>query len=754
MDKIGKMNRRKFLVSTATFGGGLALSLTFGGTKALAASSADTSAADDSIEFSPWVAITADDQVIVRVTHTEIGNGAITQVAMNVTEELGCDWNKVTTEQASIQRDYKSGNKAYSIGFQPWFGGHSTNSDRMKYAFQVGASMRERLKAAAAARWGVSAAEIEVNNGVLKHSASGRSLRFGEVAAEAANIQLTAEPELKDRSQWSFIGKHKPAKLHLPEVVNGTATYGIDVKLPGMVHAAVKQSPVHGGKLKSYDASAVLNMSGVHKVVVLDESKTVGTPVKQESTFGLRMTETLSGVAVIADHYWQAKKALDALPIEWDAGDGAQWQNIDQAYTASREEIKNGKGRTVKSAGDVSSVEPAQTVSADYGTPFCEHMAMEPINGTAIYNADKLEIWCSTQDVKQAYWVAIDESGLHPEQVTINPTLVGGGFGRRTASAEIRTVVSIAREMPGVPVKLIMSREESTQQGRYRIMAQSHLQAGLDDKGMPVSLEGGVCFAGANMISFPFGFSDAPYVASGGIANVKLSQHALPMHLGTGAYRAPCYNANAFFMETFIDECAAAANIDPLDYRLQLINPEWDSSWQRCLKLAAEKIGWGKSLPKGEGLGIAVSNWPMSGIPNMGTTLATAVHVAVTPQGQLKVKRVEVAFDCGSIANSNAVAAQIEGSIIFGMNMTLNEEITLRDGAVVETNFHQYPMVKMADCPEINVHFDALSNHQRFDIIGEVGVGPIGPAIGNAIYQATGKRLRTTPFRKQDLSWS
>lgn len=746
------LNRRRFLVSTAAFSGGMALSLMLPNmARAASAGSEPWVPARQVNEFSPWVALTADDQVIVRVTHPEIGNGALTQVAMTVTEELACDWSKVKVEHASVRRDYLEGS-VYSIGSQPYFGGHSTTWDRMKHALQVGASIRERLRAAAAEHWSVPVREVEARNSVLTHLPTARTLRFGEMAAKALAVQLDEEPALKPQSEWSFLGKATPAKLHLPQIVNGSATFGVDVRLPGMIYAAVKQCPVHGGRLLSHDPDAVLAMPGVRAVVVLDPAKTVGSPLKDQATFGLAMTETLSGVAVVADHYWQARKALDALPIEWDLGPGQQWKETQQLYDAIADKLDEKKGDVVLETGDVAGITPEQTVEAMYRTPFCEHMAMEPLNGTALYSEDKLEVWYSCQDSKQAYWVAIDESGFLPEQVYFNQTFVGGGFGRRTFSGDLRTVVSVAREVPGIPVQVIFSREECTQQGRYRIMVNSQLKAGLNSDGLPSTWEGDTCYAGAALIPMDLGFSDAPYIASGAIPNVRITSDTLPMHLMTGAYRAPCYNSHVFAVETFIDECAVAAGMDPLAYRLKLLE-FWDPTWRKCLEIAAEKIEWGRTLPQGEGLGIAISNWPRSGMKQTGATVCTAAHVAVSPEGLLRVKQLDVTFDCGRVVNSDAVIAQVEGGVIFGMNMTLNEEITLRDGEVVETNFHQYPMVRLADMPILNVHLDALSGHDRFAIIGEAPVGPVGPAIGNAIFQATGKRLRSTPFRKHDLSW-
>ena len=393
------MNRRSFLVKASALGGGLALTLTI---PSLAKElKQDSGHCNTDSELAPWLKIDANGKVTVRVTHTEIGNGAITQIAMNIAEELGCDWANIATEQASVQRDYLSGGTDYSIGFQPWFGGHSTNPERMQYALQVGASARERLKMAAAHRWKVDVNSITVIKGQLIHSASNRSLGFGQVAEAAALITLEQEPTPKKPEDWTLIGKQKPTRLHVPAVTKGCAIYGIDVQIPGMLYATIKQCPVHGGKLISVDTKKVLQMPGVRKVVTLDASKTAGTPVKDQSTFGLRMTETASGVAVVADHYWQAKKALDALEIEWELGPGTQWQSAQQAYNEAQNKLKDNDGRVIKNVGNESQTTPSNSLNAEYGTPFCEHMTMEPLNGTAVYHEDKLEIWFPTQDVKQ-----------------------------------------------------------------------------------------------------------------------------------------------------------------------------------------------------------------------------------------------------------------------------------------------------------------------------------------------------------------
>ena len=746
------VTRRKFLISTAIVAGGLSIQLNLANASALLLKGqvkGRMKGENTANELSPWLTIKPDDTIIVTVPTPEIGNGASTQHAMNIAEELECAWDFVKIEFADYRREYQKPG-SYAVGLQPFFGGHSTDHDRMPYTMQLGASARERLKMAAAQRWGVPASEIIARESVLTHQASGRTLRFGEVAADAAAVEIPVEPELKPQGDWRLLGKAQPYKLQLPKVVNGSAMYGIDINLPDMVYAALLQSPVHGGLLKSHNPDAVLNMPGVRAVVVIDPAASVCSPVETSPTFGFEGSECRSGVAVIADHYWQAKKALDALPVEWDNGLGAFWSSDKKIHERQDQVLSRWEGVPLTKSGNVDAVKAAKTVEATYRTPFCEHAAMEPLNGTAIYSAEGLELWHSTQDIQQAFWVAVDESGLHPDKVRFNPTLVGGGFGRRVIGDDVRTVVAIARQHPGVPVKVIWSREETTRQGTYRTQIAARYKAGLAKDGMPLSLQGETCYSG---MAINIGYTDMVYAVTGAIPNVRLSTSQLPMHIATGAYRGPCYNSHAFTCETFIDECAVAGGIDPLEYRLKLL-AGWDPAWSDCLKLAAKKAGWGKPLPKGQGRGVAISNWPQPGKKQAGSTVCTVAHVEVSQAGALTVHRIDFTFDCGRIVNKDAVAAQLEGGIVFGLNMALNEGLTIEGGAIAENNFNRMPMLKMRDLPEINIYFEALSGHDRFSIIGEAPVGPIGPAIGNAIYQATGKRLRTTPFRAQDLSWS
>jgi len=747
-------DRRGFLVSASVCAGGMAIGLR------PAQTSAAAWAADDPVggELSAWIVIAPDDTVTIRVPKPEMGNGVVTQIAMNVAEELCCDWANVRTEIASIHRDYLE-DSVYAAGPFPYASGNSTESAFMRHTMQLGASARERLKGAAAQRWNVPAIQVEARSGVLTDPVTGRSLRFGQVAAEAARIELAEEPKLKSPGEWTLIGKQGTGKLGLDAIVTGRTVYGIDVQVPGMVHAAILQVPVHGGRLRRYDPVAVMEMPGVRAVVVVDPSATKGSPLKPRSTYGMATTRAQWAIAVIADHYWQAKKGLDALPVEWDLGPGADWRSSEAIAEARDAVLDRADGKVVAEAGDPGAVAGGTLVEASYSTPLCDHATIEPLNGTALVTQDGAEVWAPTQDLAQAYWTVIDETGLVPEKVRLHVTNIGGGFGRRTQADDVRMVVAVARQYPGVPVKVIWSREETMRQGRYRSPIMTRFKARLNNAtGLPeaVIAETNITRPVAPLPGEPdyfeyvklFGFADMPYFVSGAIPNFQLRASELPLHVLTGPYRGPFYNAHSFITETFIDECAVAAGMDPLGYRLQLL-ATWDKSWSDCLRVAAEKAGWGQRLPKGEGLGIAISAWPLGGQRNIGTVAAMVARVAVDTSGQIAVRQVDAAFDCGRVANPDGVRKQLEGGIIYGLNAALNEEISIADGAVLESNFHDFPVLRIGEVPpRINVHFEALSDHERFATVGEVGDGPIGPAVGNAIFAATGRRLRSTPFRK------
>jgi isoquinoline 1-oxidoreductase subunit beta len=522
--------------------------------------------------------------------------------------------------------------------------------------------------------------------------------------------------------------------------------YGIDVRLPGMLYAALIQSPVQGGKLKRCDFDAIKNMPGVRGIAIVDPDE----PRKRvKSLFDGSENAPQSAVAVVADHYWQALKALEALPVEWDDRAGAQWKTTDQIYRGALAALDHAGEKIEKNEGDALKVieQSKRIVTATYLTPFCDQAPIEPLNGTALVTKDRVDVWHPAAMTEQAFLTAAEEGGVGPENTYFNQTYVGGSFGRRIFADDVRMVVAIAKRFMGQPVQVIWSREEMMRQGRYRSLTAARFTAALNAEGLPEALLVRTVRQDAQ-----HALANSAYTNLGTIPHVRIESQPFPLHIMSGAYRAPTYNSNAFFVESFIDECAAAAGIDALEYRLRLLARWPDAGWRKCLATVAEKSGWGKQLPKGHAQGIAISNWCMWNQPQAGTTVAVVATVEVTSDGKLKVSQLDLAFDCGRILNHDAVLAQLEGGMIFGANMSLNEELNVQDGRIVEDNFDRYPMLRMADTPRLRVHFDALSGHERHAEVGEPPVGPIGPAIANAIFRATGKRLRTTPFRKHDLS--
>lgn len=744
-------SRRGFLIGAATVAGGLAIGVA---QPLSAASVASRPWPGDSkgAEFSPWLLIMPSGEIVVRVAPPDIGNGVMTQMAMTLNEELQGDWADIRTEYADTLRDLQN-DRAYSkvLGSLSYFSGRSTSDERMQNALLVGATARECLKRAAAQRWGVPVEEVSAGNSLLSHAASGRQLRYGEVAEAASQVELMEEPALKPRSEWQTLGKVSRSKLQDPRLVNGSAVFGIDVQVPDKVYAALRQCPVHGGRLVRVDREAVLGMPGVLEVVVVDPEEP-REALAEPPPFGIGVSEPQAAVAVIAEHYWQAKTALEALPLEWAPGDGARWTSNQVIHDAVMEAVRQ-SGEITHAEGDAPTriKEAAQLVEAEYFTGYADHVTLEPLNGTALVTEDRCELWMPTQHTQQAHFVAAAESGLPVEQVQVHQTFVGGGFGRRVFCDDARMVVAVARRFPGRPVHTIWSREESMRQGRFRAMIGARLEAGLDASGYPVGLR--IHHAGKGQ--GVRGLNDTAYLAGGGIPTLQVEQTILPLHLMTGPYRGPSYNVNAFIMESFIDELAHRAGIDPLEYRLALLEPWADKGWAKLLKTVAERAGWGRTLPRGEGLGIAIANWGGEGRPHHGSSAAAAVRVSCSREGELRILQIDAGCDVGTIVNPDAVRAQIQGGTIFGLNMAMLEELEIENGVVVSDNFHRYPMLRIRDIPaDFHVHLDATSGHERINEIGEPPVGPVGPALANAIFQATGKRVRSLPLRKADLSWS
>lgn len=737
------ISRRDFVIAASVMGGGMAL--------AVLPLSEATPSPEMPTEVTPWIVIGADDIVTIRVPGPEVGNGGTTQVCMLVAEELQCDWAQVRAEPISYRRNTRERNWYLDqTGIGSTFASGGLDPEILSTMLQAGASARERLRAAAASRWNVPVSEIEARAGVLSHARTSGRVRFGEMAAAAAAIQLAKEPAPKPPAEWRLLRKLNPPRLHIKSVVDGSSVYGIDVCVPGMLYAALVQCPVHGGRLKKFDFEAIRHMPGVRGIAVVDPS---------EPRFELKKpafwahTSAQSAIAVVAEHYWQARKALDALPLEWDPGPGIEWKNTEQIYQATCARLDQPADSVVKTAGNPPTLigqAGSSVVEATYRTPLCEHAPVEPLNGTALVTEDRVELWHPSAWASQALVIAQEETGIVPENIELHLPLVGGSFGRRVGGDDLRMVVAVAKKFSGTPIHVIWSREESFRQGRYRDLQAARLVAALDADGLPKVLLAHV--AGHDPVLH--GLDDSPYL-NGCIPHVRVESSNVPIHILTGQFRGPGYNSHCFFIESFIDECAARAGIDPLEYRLRLFNRWPDPGWQACLREATARAGWGRKLPTGHGQGLAIGNFGTNGAPFEGTTAAAVATVEVGGSGEIVVHALDLAFDCGQILNEDAVRAQLQGAMIFGLNVCLNEELTVENGRIVEGNFDLYPMLRITNVPrEINVHTGALSGHPRYGGTGEVGLGVVGPAVANAIFRATGKRIRSTPFRKAALAAS
>ena len=726
-------------MATSVIGGGMALAIVPRVGNAAAG-------APGPAELTPWLTISPDDIITVRTPGPEAGTGNTTQAALYVAEELGCEWTKVRTEPISFNRNVREKDLYLgATGIWSTFAGAGASGDVMKTLMQAGASARERLRAAAAAQWKVPLEEVEARAGVMTHTRSKREARFGQLAARAATIKLPKEPTPKPLEQWTVLTKKTLPMVHARSVVNGSSVYGMDVRVPGMLYAALLQCPVHGGRLKRYDFDKIKNMMGVRGVAVVDPDEPRRNYKKPAHWAN---TNAQAGIAVVADHYWQARKALEAMPITWDLGAGEQVKTTQQIYDALYKRLEKSGDTLLSDIGDAPKLldaPSAKRVEATYHTPFSEHATMEPLNGTACVTADRVDLWHPTAMVLQALIIASEETGVPQENIHHHQPLVGGSFGRRVNCDDVRMVVAVAKKFPGTPIHVVWSREETFRQGKYRDLHAVRMRASLGADGLPEALFSNT----AAWKTVMFGMTDAVY--RGAIPNLRFEMTNVEQHINTGQYRGPGYNSHCFFMESFVDECAAKAGIDPLDYRLKLLENWPDKGWAKCLEVAAEHAGWGSPLPRDQARGIAIGNFGGGGEPHAGTTVAAVAQVEVTQAGDLRIHSLDLAFDSGRTLNLDAVRAQLEGSAIFGLNMSLNEEINIENGRVVEGNFDTYPMLRLADIPKINIHTEALSGHERYGNVGEAGVGVIGPAIANAVHAITGVRLRSMPFRKLKL---
>jgi len=717
------ISRRRFIVAGLSAAGGLAIGVAIPGlAKALPLSAEPWSkeGPPPAGEINAWILIEPDDSVVIRFARSEVGQGSFTALPMIVAEELECDWSKVRAEYASANRTVRENEVYRSMST----GGSQAVRQSREYLQQAGASARVRLIEAAARQWGVPAAECAARQGKVIHESGNRSLGYGALAADAAKITLAQEPAIKTPDQYRLIGKPM-ARLDTPLKINGSAQFGIDTRLPDMLYAAVAVCPVFGGTIKSHDASKILGRRGIHSVVPIQD-----------------------GVAVVADRFWRAKEALAALPIEWDYGpnagtDSAQFR---QAYR----DALDGQAAVARSDGDAGAAmaQAARVVEALYEVPYVAHATMEPLNATAHVQADRVDVWLGTQNAEAALKRAAAVAGVRPEQVYVHNAFSGGGFGRRSWNDEMVHAVTVSKAV-GKPVKVIWAREEDMRHDRYRPQAAIRLKTALGADGTPVAWQirtavGSILRSlGMSKVENGIepmaveGLANNPYK----VANQTIDCVLKNTHVPVMFWRSVGSSQNAFAMESYVDELAHAAGQDPYKFRRALLVDRPD--FLHVLDTLAEKGDWGKPLAAGKGRGIAVHE-------SYNTIVGEIAEVAVSPKGEVKVERVVVAVDSGHVVNPRTVEMQMEGGVIYGLTAALYGEISIKDGRVEQANFDGYQMVRMADAPRIEVHL-ALTGGKKWGGIGEPGTAPIAPAVCNAIFAATGKRIRSLPIKNQDL---
>lgn len=718
-----ELDRRSFLKATLTAGGTLMFGLHLP-TRSRAEERFginETTAPD----FQPnaFIKIAPDGKATIVVGQAEMGQGVLTSLPMIVADELELDWKDVRFEHGPPGKEF----------INPALGGQITGgSASVRGLFdplrKAAASAREMLIAAAAQQWGVSSEQCNARNGEVFHPTSRRTAKYGTLLAAAAKVAPPTEPKLKDAKDFRYIGK-RIKRLDSPEKVNGTGIFGIDVKVPGMLTATILRSPVLGGKVKSVDDSAAKVVKGVRNVVPMG-----------------------FGVAVVADNYWAAKKGRDALKVTWDEGAMAAVSSemLYKEYAASAD---NTSGIEAKKIGDIAAgkAKSAKTIEAVYWAPFLAHATMEPMNATADVRADSCEVWSGIQAQMVVQGQVAKMLGIAPEKVKVNTTLLGGGFGRRLGEY-VMDAVFLSKNV-GKPVKVVWTREDDMQNDFYRPAAYNKMSAGLDAAGKPVFWNHRIVSPSIMATLGPqiFGFAPPPdrlddsategaHTLPYDVQNLYVDWVGNPRGVPVGFWRSVGSSHTAFSTECFLDELAFAAKKDPLEFRLSLL--EKHPRHAGVLKLAAEKAGWSKPAPKGVFRGIAVHE-------SFASYVAQVAEVSVGKDGVPKVHRVVCAIDCGQVVNPDTVAAQMESCIIFGLTAALYGEITIKNGRVEQRNFYDYKMLRMNETPKIETYI--VPSTEKHGGVGEPGTPPTAPAVVNAIFAATGKRVRSLPIRPEEL---
>jgi isoquinoline 1-oxidoreductase subunit beta len=724
MNQIPAMNRRAFVIGTMAVGGGLALGLElpFGNREAGAAISEP--------EVNAWVVIRPDETVVIRVAKSEMGQGTITGLAQLVAEELDCDWSKVTVEYPTPGQNLAR-DRAWGSMFTAGSRGIRESQELVR---RGGAAARQMLIQAAANGWKVPSSECTAASGVITHRHSGRTATFGQVAAAAGKLEVPKDVPLKDPKDWIIVGK--PLKrLDTMDKLTGKLVYGIDITMPGLLNAAIRDCPVFGGKVKGFEAEKVMGMKGVKKVVPVGES----------------------AVAVLAETWWQAKTALDALPITWDEGENAKLSSASIA-----EWLKDGLDAEQAFIGNQSGdakaalANSAKRVEAVYSYPYQNHATMEPMNTTALYTAEKCEVWCPTQNGDTALAAVIEASALPATKCEVHKVPLGGGFGRRTTTDYLRQAVAIAKEVPEIPVKLLWSREEDMIHGRYHPVTQAKMVGGFDASGnlaalhmrisgqsilasvRPEGLQNGrdpVTFQGLN----PGGAESAFGYA---VPNLLIDHSMRNPPVPPGFWRGVNINHNAIYLECFIDELAQAIGQNPLEFRRKLMKEH--PKHLAVLNAVADRIEWEKPAAKGVYRGIAQ-------MMAFGSYVAAAAEISVVGGNKIKIHRIVAATDPGYAVNPAQIERQISGSFVYGLSALFYQECTVRGGRIEQENFDTYNSMRIAEMPK--VESIVMPSGGFWGGVGEPTICVAAPAVLNAFFEATGKRIRSFPLKNHQIKF-
>jgi isoquinoline 1-oxidoreductase beta subunit len=714
-------SRRQFLKTSAALGGGLTLAVRI--PESLAADA-------DAAEIDAWVVVHPDDTVIIRYARAEMGQGSMTSAPMLVAEELGCDWKKVRIEYVSANENVK---RKRAWGDMASVGSRTIRFSQ-EYLRKGGATAREMLVAAAAQRWGVPASECRAANGVITHAASKRRTTFGKVANDAARLEAPKDVKLKEPKDWTLIGKPVP-RVDIPDTVMGRQRYGIDVQLPGMVYAAIAQCPVFGGTVKSFDAGRVQGRRGVIKVLSLE-----------------------SFVAVIADNWWRAKEALRDVAIDWDVGanGGVSSASLIEFYRAGLDAQQDVALARQQGDFDQAFAGAEKKLEAEYYTPYLAHSCMEPLGATVLIKDGRVDVWTSTQNAEASLATAAATAGVPLENVEVHRTQLGGGFGRRGGGQDfVRQGVAIAKQMQGTPVKLLWTREEDTQHDFYRPASLIRMKGALDAAGQPVAWYSRVASTSilSTLVHLPLRPPVAPAegVDPQAVASIIDLPHAIPnvrveyaqrnAHVPVGFWRTVGHSQNPFVRESFMDELAHAAGKDPYEYRRALLAKSPRDL--AILEATAQAAGWGGPLAAGVFRGIAETE-------GYGSYTSAVVELSVNANSEVKIHRLVLGIDPGYVVNPDNVIAQMQGSTVFMLSALFWGEITIKDGRAEQSNFNDYRLMRLREMPKVEVVMAPTGGF--WGGVGEPGQASIAPAVCNALFAATGKRVRSLPLKNHGFS--